>query len=156
MRIHILAVGQKMPGWVSEGYDEFCKRLPREYTPILKEIPPGKRSKSADPARAMQEEAERLLQALPKECIVVVLDERGKPWTTRQLAGQMGEWTQSGRDVALLIGGPDGLAKEVKQRADLSWSLSALTLPHALVRVVLAEQLYRAWSLLTNHPYHRD
>jgi len=156
MHIHILAVGQKMPAWVSTGYDEFIKRLPKEFTPQLKEIPPGRRSKNSDLKRAIEEESERILQAIPKDCLVVALDERGKSWTTRQLAEQMSDWTSSGRDVALVVGGPDGLSAEVKQRAELTWSLSALTLPHALVRVVLAEQLYRAWSLITNHPYHRD
>lgn len=156
MHIHILAVGQKMPAWVSTGYDEFIKRLPKEFTPLLKEIPPGRRSKNSDLKRAIEEESERILQAIPKDCLVVALDERGKSWTTRQLADQMSDWTSSGRDVALIVGGPDGLSAEVKQRAELKWSLSALTLPHALVRVVLAEQLYRAWSLITNHPYHRD
>lgn len=145
-----------MPAWVSTGYDEFIKRLPKEFTPLLKEIPPGRRSKNSDLKRAIEEESERILQAIPKDCLVVALDERGKSWTTRQLADQMSDWTSSGRDVALIVGGPDGLSAEVKQRADLKWSLSALTLPHALVRVVLAEQLYRAWSLITNHPYHRD
>ena len=145
-----------MPAWVSTGYDEFIKRLPKEFTPLLKEIPPGRRSKNSDLKRAIEEESERILQAIPKDCLVVALDERGKSWTTRQLANQMSDWTNSGRDVALIVGGPDGLSAEVKQRADLKWSLSALTLPHALVRVVLAEQLYRAWSLITNHPYHRD
>jgi len=156
MHIHIIAVGQKMPAWVSSGYDEFIKRLPKEFTPILKEIVPGRRSKNSDLQRAIEEEGDRILQAIPRDCLVVALDERGKPWTTRQLADQMSDWTGSGRDVALIIGGADGLAKSVKQRADMNWSLSALTLPHALVRVVLAEQLYRAWSLITNHPYHRD
>jgi len=156
MHIHILAVGQKMPAWVSSGYDEFIKRLPKEFTPILKEIPPGRRSKNSDLKRAIAEESERLLQAIPKDCTVIALDENGKAWTTRQLADQMSDWTSSGLDVALIIGGPDGLSREVKQRADKTWSLSALTLPHALVRVVLAEQLYRGWSLITNHPYHRD
>jgi len=145
-----------MPAWVSTGYDEFIKRLPKEFTPLLKEIPPGRRSKNSDLKRAIEEESERILQAIPKDCLVVALDERGKSWTTRQLAEQMSDWTSSGRDIALVVGGPDGLSAEVKQRADLKWSLSALTLPHALVRVVLAEQLYRAWSLITNHPYHRD
>ncbi len=156
MHIHILAVGQKMPAWVSSGYDEFIKRLPKEFTPILKEIPPGRRSKNSDLKRAIAEESVRILQAIPKDCTVIALDENGRSWTTRKLAEQMEDWAGSGRDVALIIGGADGLSNEVKQRADLSWSLSALTLPHALVRVVLAEQLYRAWSLMTHHPYHRD
>jgi len=145
-----------MPTWVSNGYDEFIKRLPKEFTPLLKEIPPGRRSKNSDLKRAIAEESGRILQAIPKDCRVIALDENGKSWTTRKLADQMSDWASSGRDVALIIGGADGLSHEVKQRADMTWSLSALTLPHALVRVVLAEQLYRAWSLMTNHPYHRD
>jgi len=155
MRIHILAIGQKMPAWVTTGYEEYTKRLPKDYCPQLKELPAGQRSKSSDPKRAMAEEAQRLLQALPKDCHVIALDEHGKNWDTKQLAENMGNWSHEGRDVALLIGGADGLSAEVKQRANQLWSLSALTLPHALVRVVLAEQLYRGWSLLTNHPYHR-
>lgn len=156
MHIHILAIGQKMPAWVSSGYNEFIKRLPKEFTPILKEISPGRRSKNSDLKRAIAEESERILQMIPKNCTVIALDEKGKSWSTRKLAEQMSSWASSGRDVALIVGGADGLSKEIKQRADLTWSLSALTLPHALVRVVLAEQLYRAWSLMTNHPYHRD
>ena len=156
MHIHILAVGQKMPAWVSSGYDEFIKRLPKEFTPLLKELPPGRRSRNSDPKRAIEEESARILQGLPKDCLVIALDEQGKSWSTRQLADQMADWTGSGRDVALIIGGADGLSPAVKQRADMKWSLSALTLPHALVRVVLAEQLYRAWTLITKHPYHRD
>lgn len=145
-----------MPAWVSSGYEEFIKRLPKEFTPLLKEIPPGRRSKSSDLKRAIAEESQRILQAIPKDCRVIALDENGRSWTTRKLADQMAQWAGSGRDVALIIGGADGLSDEVKQRADLTWSLSALTLPHALVRVVLAEQLYRGWSLISNHPYHRD
>jgi len=156
MHIHILAVGQKMPAWVNSGYDEFIKRLPKEFTPQLKEIPPGRRSKNSDLKRAIEEESERILQALPKNCLVVALDEHGKSWSTRHLAEKMADWTCSGRNIALIVGGADGLSNAVKQRADMTWSLSALTLPHALVRVVLAEQLYRAWSLIANHPYHRD
>ena len=155
MQIHLIAVGQRMPDWVSTAYQDFAKRLPKEYSLKLVELAAGKRGKNADIARAIADEGKRMLDALPKGCLVIALDEHGRAWSTKELAAQLSDWSLGGRDVALLIGGADGLAAEVKQRADMNWSLSNLTLPHALVRVVLAEQLYRAWSLLTNHPYHR-
>ncbi|MDT8404466.1 23S rRNA (pseudouridine(1915)-N(3))-methyltransferase RlmH [Sulfuriflexus sp.] len=155
MRIHLIAVGQRMPDWVNTAYQDFARRLPGEYRLNLVELAAGKRGKNADIARAIADEGKRMLDALPKDCLVITLDEHGRAWSTMEVAGQLADWSRGGRDVALLIGGADGLAAEVRQRADMSWSLSNLTLPHALVRVVLAEQLYRAWSLLTNHPYHR-
>jgi 23S rRNA (pseudouridine1915-N3)-methyltransferase len=155
MRIHLIAVGQRMPDWVSTAYQDFAKRLPSEYRLNLVELAAGKRGKNADIARAITDEGKRMLDALPKDCLIIALDEHGRAWSTMDLATQLSDWSQGGRDVALLIGGADGLAAEVKQRADITWSLSKLTLPHALARVVLAEQLYRAWSLMTNHPYHR-
>ncbi|GAB6042173.1 23S rRNA (pseudouridine(1915)-N(3))-methyltransferase RlmH [Endothiovibrio diazotrophicus] len=151
----MVAVGQKMPGWVEEGYREYAQRLPRECALELKEIPPGRRGKGADIQRAIREEGERMLAALPKEALVIALDERGRERSTEQLADELGEWLQGGRDVVLLVGGPDGLAAECKGRAERTWGLSKLTLPHPLVRVVVAEQIYRAWSLLKGHPYHR-
>lgn len=144
-----------MPDWVKSGYDEYAKRLPRECRLQLVEIPAGQRGKGANLARAIQEEGERMLAALPKEAHVIALDMRGKQWDTPQLAQQLKEWLQGGRDVALLIGGPEGLAESCLKRADHSWSLAKLTLPHPLVRIVAAEQIYRAWSLITGHPYHR-
>ena len=155
MRIHLIAVGQRMPGWVNTAYQDFARRLPGEYRLNLVELAAGKRGKNADIARAIADEGKRMLEALPKDCLVIALDEHGREWSTKDLTTQLADWSQGGRDVALLIGGADGLAAGVRQRADITWSLSKLTLPHALVRVVLAEQLYRAWSLLTNHPYHR-
>ena len=155
MRIHLIAVGQRMPDWVSTAYQDFAKRLPNEYRINLVELSAGKRGKNADLARAIADEGKRMLAALPKDCLVIALDECGREWSTKDLAAQLSDWSQGGRDVALLIGGADCLAPTVKQRADITWSLSRLTLPHALVRVVLVEQVYRAWSLLTNHPYHR-
>jgi len=155
MRIHLIAVGQRMPGWVNTAYQDFARRLPGEYRLNLVELAAGKRGKNADIARAIADEGKRMLEALPKDCLVIALDEHGREWSTKDLTTQLADWSQGGRDVDLLIGGADGLAAGVRQRADITWSLSKLTLPHALVRVVLAEQLYRAWSLLTNHPYHR-
>lgn len=155
MRIHLIAVGERMPGWVQQGYEEYAKRLPPECSLRLIEIAPGRRGKGVDLARAIQDEGERMLAATPKGSLVLALDERGKEWATLELAEQLRGWLQGGRDVALLVGGPDGLAPACRDRAEGIWSLSRLTLPHPLVRVVVAEQLYRAWSVLQNHPYHR-
>jgi len=156
VQIHLIAVGHKMPKWVVDGYQEFSKRLPAECKLKLVEIAPGRRSKSAAVKRAIQDESSRMLAAIPKNAKVVALDERGKLWTTRQLAAQLEEWMSEGRDISLLVGGPDGLSDECRARAEQQWSLSPLTLPHAMVRVLLAEQLYRAWSVMKGHPYHRD
>ena len=156
MRIHLIAVGQKMPAWVSQGFQEYSKRLPASCALKLVEISPGHRGKSADIQRAIKSEGDKMVAAIPRGARVIALDERGKSWTTLQLAGQMRAWMGDGRDVALLVGGPDGLSPECKARADQMWSLSALTLPHPLVRVVLAEQLYRGWSVTQGHPYHRQ
>ncbi len=156
MRIYLIAVGQKMPGWVAEGYQEYVKRLPASCSLKLVEIAPGHRGKSADIQRAIKSESDKMLAAIPPQARVIALDERGKAWSTVQLAAQMEGWMQDGQDIALLVGGPDGLSAECKQRARQLWSLSALTLPHPLVRVVLAEQIYRAWSVTQGHPYHRE
>ncbi len=144
-----------MPSWVQQGYDDYAKRLPRECELVLKEISPGKRGKNTDLARIVKEEGERMIAALPTNAHVVTLDIPGKAWTTAELAEAMQGWRENGRSVALLVGGPEGLADSVKTLASQSWSLSPLTFPHPLVRIVVAEQLYRAWSILTNHPYHR-
>ena len=155
MKLKLLAVGTKMPNWVNDGYQEYAKRLPRECQLVLQEIQPAKRGKSGHASQWMEEEGELILAAIPSDHHVVSLDVKGKPWTTEQLAEQMQNWLSDGRDVSLLVGGPDGLAPKCSQRADQKWSLSALTLPHPLVRIVMAEQLYRAWTVLQNHPYHR-
>ncbi len=155
MRIHLIAVGNRMPEWVNTAYGEFAGRLPPESRLHLLEIPPGRRGKGADPARAVAEEGERMLAALPKNPYVIALEVEGKAWSSETLAQQFASWQQDGRDVALLVGGPDGLAAACRARADIQWSLSPLTLPHRLVRIVVAEQLYRAWTLLHGHPYHR-
>ncbi len=145
-----------MPGWVTKGYGEYAKRLPQNFSIKLIEISPGHRSKSRDPKRAIEEESIKVLNAIPAGAHVIALDERGKQWSTLKLSDQMRDWMQNGRDVALLVGGPDGLSQKCKQRAEQRWSLSQLTLPHSLVRVFLSEQLYRAWSLTQGHPYHRE
>ncbi len=155
MKIAIIAVGEKPPAWVRDAYGDYVKRLPKPYAPELIELPLGKRAGSSDPARAIADEGTRVLAALPKQAHVVALDERGAAWTSVELSRQLAHWSREGQDVALLIGGPDGHAPAVMARAQQRWSLSNLTLPHALVRVLLAEQLYRAWTLMQGHPYHR-
>ena len=155
MRIQILAVGQKMPGWIETGYKEYAQRMPAEAKLELKEIAPGKRGKNADISRILEEEGERIRAAIPKSSHIVVLDVKGRSYSTEQLAQRMNDWMHSGQDICLLIGGPEGLSEHCRSLANEKWSLSALTFPHPLVRVILAEQLYRAWSVLRNHPYHR-
>lgn len=145
-----------MPDWISAGFGEYAKRMPREAQISLLEIKPEPRNAGKTAMRIMEAEALRILAALPQNCLRIALDERGMQPTTRQLAAQMQDWMREGRDVAFIIGGADGLHESVKQAAQQLMSLSALTLPHALVRVLLAEQLYRAYSLTQNHPYHRD
>jgi len=155
MRIHFLAVGQRVPDWVERGYQDFARRLPPECRLHLTEIAAARRTKGADTDRLRAAEGERLLAALPRDAYAVALEVGGASWSTAQLAARLAAWMQGGRDVALLVGGPDGLAPECLRRADALWSLSALTLPHALVRIVVAEQIYRAWTLYKGHPYHR-
>ena len=155
MNIHLIAVGGKMPAWVQEGYAEYAKRIPSECSLRLVEIAPGKRGKNADIARAMREEGQRMLAAIPKGAFVIALEVDGRNWSTEQLADQLEGWMNLGSDVALLVGGPEGLSAEAKAAAQQNWSLSPLTLPHPLVRIVVAEQIYRAWSVMRNHPYHR-
>jgi len=156
VRIHLIAVGTRMPSWVVDAYQEYAKRMPRECTLQLVEIPLCKRRKSLGAAQAAEDEGQQLLASLPKDCTVIALDVLGQSWSTAALAVRLQDWLGSGRDVALLVGGPDGLSAACLARADLKWSLSALTYPHSLVRVVLAEQLYRAWTITTGHPYHRS
>jgi 23S rRNA (pseudouridine1915-N3)-methyltransferase len=156
MRVRLIAVGSRMPKWVREAYDDYITRLSSGLKVSLVEIEPGLRSGGRPPQKAMESEAQKLLGAVRKDEYVVVLDERGAEMTTRELAAWLKARMQDGRDLAFLVGGPDGFAPEVLARSDLKWSLSRLTFPHALVRVVLAEQLYRAHGVLTHHPYHRD
>lgn len=158
MKIRIVAAGGKMPAWVQEGYNEYAKRLPRELTLEMVEVPLGNRGQKNSAAlveKARQKEGEAMLAALGPRDHVVALDVKGKSWSTEQLSRELAGWQMSGDNVSLLIGGPDGLSAECLQRASQRWSLSALTMPHPLVRVLLAEQLYRAWTLLAGHPYHK-
>jgi len=153
MYAYLIAVGERMPQWVQQGYAEYAKRLSRELPLHLVEV--STKGRSSDPARAMATEGAALLAAIPKDAHVVALDGRGKAWSSEDLAAQLERWRMSGKDLAFVIGGADGLAPAVLERADQRWSLGPATLPHPLVRIVVAEQLYRAVSQLVNHPYHR-
>ena len=156
MRARLIAVGTRPPAWVREAYADYTRRLGARLKLTLLEIGPGPRSAGQGAGKAMQVEARKLISALHPDEWVVALDEHGTPMSTRELADWLAARMQAGRDLAFLIGGPDGLAAEVLARSDFSLSLSRLTLPHALARVVLVEQLYRAISLLAHHPYHRE
>jgi 23S rRNA (pseudouridine1915-N3)-methyltransferase len=155
MRARLIAVGEGAPGWVSEGFSEYRKRLSHWLPLDLVEVEPGLRGKGRDPRRAMQDEGARVLAAVPKGAHVVLLDGSGRPHSSEGLAARLEQWRANGQDLAFLIGGPEGHASEVRAAAAESWALGPMTLPHMLVRLVVAEQLYRAASILANHPYHR-
>ena len=155
MKARLIAVGERAPGWVAEGFAEYRKRLSHWLPFELVEVEPGLRGKGRDAARAQSDEGARVIAAIPRNAWVVTLDGRGRGYTSEQLAQRLEHWRGQGRDLAFLIGGPEGHPPEVLQRADESWALGPLTLPHMLVRLVVAEQLYRAAALLANHPYHR-
>jgi 23S rRNA (pseudouridine1915-N3)-methyltransferase len=156
MRLSIIAVGTKMPAWVEQGVEEYGRRMPRELKLEWREIPLARRGKDSRPQQLCAREGQQLLKAVPAGDRVIVLDVRGKRISTEQLAQQLESWQMSGDNYSLLIGGPDGLSSDCLERAEQRWSLSDLTLPHPLVRVLLAEQLYRAWTITVNHPYHRQ
>ncbi|MET1256807.1 23S rRNA (pseudouridine(1915)-N(3))-methyltransferase RlmH [Aliikangiella maris] len=156
MKIKLIAVGSKMPDWVTQGFNQYTQRMPRDCAVELIEIPLAKRSKNQLAEQWKDKEGQQILKAIDATDWVVALEVQGKNWSTQQLAGQLTQWQQMGNNVALLVGGPDGLSSECLARANSKWSLSALTLPHPLVRVLLAETLYRAWSVTVNHPYHRE
>ena len=156
MKFYLIAVGQRVPDWIKKGYQEFAKRLPSEQRINLIEIDTSKRHKNSDCMRLLEREARSISAAIPRSSLVIALDVNGQQWSTQRLTQQIIDWQQQGRDVTFLIGGPDGLAPECIARAQLVWSLSPLTFPHALVRVMVAEQLYRAWSIINDHPYHRN
>jgi 23S rRNA (pseudouridine1915-N3)-methyltransferase len=155
MQLIVAAVGHKMPAWIEAGFQEYAKRMPPECRLVLKEIKPIERSSGKNAETVMAHERIRIEAALPKGGRVIALDEHGAHMTTVQLSQQLSIWQQQGGDVSFVIGGADGLDAEFKKNADMLLRLSNMTLPHGLVRVILAEQLYRAWSILRNHPYHR-
>lgn len=155
MKIHLLAVGKHMPDWVVKGYQEYAKRFPAHCQLVLQEISAAKRSKNSDINKLMQQEADELLTAIPAHSHVIALEVGGRNYSTLELAKQLETWQTLGQPISLLVGGPDGLADKCRHRAQQLWSLSSLTLPHPLVRVIVAEQLYRALTILQGHPYHR-
>ena len=155
MHIRLLAVGDRQPSWVDEAFSTYAGRLPREWKFRLDVIPTVRRNKNDKSRQAMEAEGALILGKLGQTEQVVLLDERGKQLSSKVLAGRLSDWQADGRDLCFVIGGPDGVADACKQRADFTWSLSQLTLPHGLARVLFAEQLYRAHSLHTGHPYHR-
>jgi 23S rRNA (pseudouridine1915-N3)-methyltransferase len=156
MRLHLLAVGRRLPAWQQEGYETYARRLGAGLAMHLTEIPTARRRRSTPVAAPVRQEGERMLAAVPPGARVVALDERGERIATTALAAKLDRWRHDSVTAALLVGGPDGLAPACLSRADERWSLSDLTLPHGLARVILAEQIYRAWSLLHGHPYHRE
>lgn len=155
MKINLICVGTRMPGWVEEGVAEYRKRLPRDFELLITEVPLSQRSKTTNLVQAIAKEGELCLKAVAQDDFVVALDVKGKTLSTEQMAVRIGELRDGGRQMSLLVGGPDGLAPVCLKAADAAWSLSALTLPHPVVRIVVAEQIYRVWSLLNRHPYHR-
>lgn len=155
MHIRLIAVGDRQPAWVDQAFDEYVKRLPRQWRFGLHTIPTGGRGRSQRSPSAAESEGEQILLELRDAEQLIALDEHGTQFTSTGLAGKLNEWQSGGRDLAFVIGGPDGLSEACLKRADLRWSLSGLTLPHGLARVIFAEQLYRAWTLNTGHPYHR-
>ncbi|MGE8546580.1 23S rRNA (pseudouridine(1915)-N(3))-methyltransferase RlmH [Alcaligenes sp. WGS1538] len=155
MKLIVIAVGQRMPDWVEQGWQEYARRMPADCALELREIKAEPRSGGKTPAQMMQAEAKRIEAAIPAQALRIALDERGKDLTTVKLAQELERWRGEGRDIAILVGGPDGLDAALKQSCHGMLRLSSLTLPHPLVRILLAEQLYRAWSVMTGHPYHR-
>lgn len=155
MRIRLVSVASRMPRWVEDGYEEYAKRLPADISLDLVEIPLATRGKNADIARLMRREGEQMLAAVQPGDRIVTLEVTGRPWSTEQLANELERWRLEARNVNLMVGGPEGLAEQVAAKSDQRWSLSPLTLPHPLVRILLAEQIYRAWTILNRHPYHK-
>ena len=156
MQLKVAAVGQRMPTWVNDAWHEYARRFPRSVRLELIEIPTPRRGKNADIERIKAGEGAGLMAATAGDVLRIALEIEGKPWSTAELAENLEQWMAGGRDVAFVIGGPDGLSEECLASVDSRWSLGPLTLPHPLCRVMVAEQLYRAWSIVNHHPYHRE
>lgn len=155
MKINLLAIGTRLEKWINAGFDTYAQRLPRDFKLELTEIPAIKRIKGLNPDQVMEQESQRLLAAVPKNHLIIALDRTGEEIDTIALSKKLLRWHEESQSIGLLVGGPEGLAPNCLQQADWIWSLSRLTLPHPLVRIVIAEQIYRAWSIITHHPYHR-
>ncbi len=156
MQINLITIGKRMPSWIEEGFQTYAKRMPHQCSLKLIEIEMQKRHKNSDISQIIEQEGKQLLAATTVKDYLIALDADGKQFDTTQLADQMQAWLNEGSNISLLIGGPDGLSKECLEKAKMIWSLSKLTFPHPLVRVIVAEQIYRAWSILSHHPYHRN
>ncbi len=156
MHIRLLAVGDRQPAWVDDAFEKYSGRLPREWKFRIDRIATVRRSKNNKSQNAIEAEGEQILARIKANERVILLDERGTQMTSQELTSKLNGWQSDGRDLCFVIGGPDGVSPACRQRADVTWSLSKLTLPHGLVRVMFAEQMYRAWSLQSGHPYHRD
>jgi len=156
MFINLVCVGTKMPNWVTNACDEYTKRLTRDVKLKIIEVEAYRRSKTVSADKIKQEEAKKLKLAIPKNNYLIALDVKGKSWSTEELSRQMEQWQHLGKDVSLLVGGADGLEPTLLNSCSKVWSLSELTYPHPIVRIVISEQIYRAWSMLNNHPYHRE
>lgn len=156
MVISLIAIGKRMPDWIEAGYQEYARRMPADFKLQLTEIAAIKRRNPSEITKAIRIESEQMLAAIPQDSLTIALDVTGEQWDTPQLAKQLQKWHDAAQPISLLVGGPEGLAPACLARANKKWSLSLLTFPHPLVRVILAEQLYRAWSILAHHPYHRN
>lgn len=156
MQIKIIAIGEKSPNWVDQGVIQFINRMPKECKVNIKPVAATKRVKNQNIENAQQQEQERLIKFTPEDSLRIALDKRGNLWTTDQLSIKIKDWMQKSPNVSIYIGGPDGFTEDFLNKMDLVWSLSSLTLPHMLVRILLVEQLYRAWTIIKGHPYHRD
>jgi 23S rRNA (pseudouridine1915-N3)-methyltransferase len=155
VKILILAVGNRMPDWVNSAWDDYVKRMPAEWAISLKEIKPEPRTSGKTPKQMMLAEAQRIEAAIPEHTLRIALDEHGRDMTTQSFATKLESWHQLSQNIVIIIGGPDGLDSQFKENCDELIRLSSMTMPHPMVRIVLVEQLYRAWSILNNHPYHR-
>lgn len=156
MQIDLIAVGKRMPSWIETGFQEYVKRLPKNINFKLIEINPAIRSKNNSAENYKRQEEENINAALAEKSLIIVLDEHGKPINSQKLANQLQTWNDENQHISLIIGGADGLSDAIKKKANQRWSLSEMTLPHGLVRVMISEQIYRAWTITQNHPYHRE
>lgn len=155
MLLQIIAIGSRMPSWVNAGFDDYIKRMPPDFKVRLIEIPSEKRTKNSQLSKILDIESEKLWATIPSQHYKIILDRKGQNWDTLELAKNLGKFRDLGQNISFLIGGPEGISETILKKADVLWSLSPLTLPHPLVRLFLAEQFYRAWSILSKHPYHR-